>query len=101
MSREPSTLSTGSRKKIEQYSYSLNDKIGKGYSSIVYRGRNDETSKEFCKGQPRLPSPCLPSSSYLRWNSGSEGHRHEEHQGFHCQGNAPMWNLSIEDTEPS
>lgn len=45
MSRDNSTVSTGSRKKIEQYSYCLGDKIGKGYSSIVYRGRNDDTSK--------------------------------------------------------
>lgn len=45
MSRENSNISAGSRKKIEQYSYCLTDKIGKGYSSIVYRGRNDDTSK--------------------------------------------------------
>ena len=31
------------RKKIESYSYGLNDVIGKGYSSHVYRGRNDDT----------------------------------------------------------
>ena len=31
------------RKKIEDYSYGLYDKIGKGYSSIVYKGRNDLT----------------------------------------------------------
>jgi hypothetical protein len=29
------------RKKIENYSYGLNDVIGKGYSSQVYKGRND------------------------------------------------------------
>jgi serine/threonine-protein kinase ULK/ATG1 len=33
------------RKKIENYSYGLNDVIGKGYSSHVYRGRNDENSQ--------------------------------------------------------
>jgi serine/threonine protein kinase len=33
------------RKKIENYSYGLNDVIGKGYSSQVYKGRNDETSE--------------------------------------------------------
>jgi serine/threonine-protein kinase ULK/ATG1 len=32
------------RKKIEDFSYGLNDVIGKGYSSQVYQGRNDETS---------------------------------------------------------
>ena len=31
------------RKKIENFSYGLNDQIGKGYSSQVYRGRNDDT----------------------------------------------------------
>lgn len=31
------------RKKIEDYSYGLYDKIGKGFSSIVYKGRNDVT----------------------------------------------------------
>ena len=35
-------MQTGSRKKIENYSYNLQDSIGKGYSSIVYKGRNDE-----------------------------------------------------------
>lgn len=45
MSRDNSTVSAGSRKKIEQYSYCLGDKIGKGYSSVVYRGRNDDSSK--------------------------------------------------------
>jgi hypothetical protein len=28
------------RKKIENYSYGLNDVIGKGYSSQVYKGKN-------------------------------------------------------------
>lgn len=32
------------RKKIENYSFCLTDRIGKGYSSIVYKGRNDITS---------------------------------------------------------
>ena len=31
------------RKKIENYSFSLSDRIGKGYSSTVYKGRNDLT----------------------------------------------------------
>lgn len=34
----------GTRKKLENYSYPLDDIIGKGYSSQVYRGRNDTTS---------------------------------------------------------
>ena len=33
------------RKKIENYSYGLNDVIGKGYSSQVYKGRNDSNGK--------------------------------------------------------
>jgi len=31
-------------KKIKDYSYNPNDRIGKGFSSIVYKGTNDETS---------------------------------------------------------
>lgn len=31
--------------KIKNYSYSPLDQIGKGFSSIVYKGTNDETSK--------------------------------------------------------
>lgn len=33
------------RKKIENFSYGLNDAIGKGYSSQVYKGRNDSTDE--------------------------------------------------------
>lgn len=35
------------RKKIENYSYGLNDVIGKGYSSQVYKGRNDNNGNLF------------------------------------------------------
>lgn len=31
------------RKKIEDYSYALMDVIGKGYSSLVYKGINEKT----------------------------------------------------------
>lgn len=31
------------KKKIKHYSYVADDKIGKGYSSIVYKGLNDNT----------------------------------------------------------
>lgn len=31
------------RKKIEDYSYALLDVIGKGYSSLVYKGINEKT----------------------------------------------------------
>lgn len=42
-SMQPRAKPSTPRKKIEQYSYSLNDIIGKGYSSVVYLGRNDDT----------------------------------------------------------
>lgn len=35
---------SNNRKKIKHFSYSESDRIGKGYSSIVYRGTNDLTS---------------------------------------------------------
>jgi hypothetical protein len=48
LSRESHSFSHGSsgagRKKIKHFSYSPYDKIGKGFSSIVYRGTNDTTS---------------------------------------------------------
>lgn len=37
------------RKKLEDYSYSLSHNIGKGYSSQVFRGRNDITGTGFLK----------------------------------------------------
>ena len=33
------------RKKIEKFSYGLNDVIGKGYSSHVFKGRNDDSDE--------------------------------------------------------
>lgn len=42
--QKPVTKTTQyTRKKIENYSYGLSDVIGKGYSSQVYKGRNDES----------------------------------------------------------
>lgn len=32
--------STAAKKKVKNYSYSASDKIGKGFSSVVYRGLN-------------------------------------------------------------
>ena len=37
------------RKKIEKYSFALGDRIGRGFSSIVYKGQNDITSILFSK----------------------------------------------------
>lgn len=34
------SLSTYGTKKIGNFSYSLGDRVGKGFSSIVYRGKN-------------------------------------------------------------
>lgn len=33
------------KKVIENYSYYLPDVIGKGYSSLVYKGKNDKTDE--------------------------------------------------------
>lgn len=42
----PSRLLT--KKKIANYSYILTDQLGEGYSSKVYRGLNETTSKVYC-----------------------------------------------------
>ena len=34
-------------KKVKHFSYNTEDKIGKGYSSVVYRGINDITSRVY------------------------------------------------------
>jgi hypothetical protein len=44
-SKQLATLQPGTRKKLEHFSYALSDIIGKGYSSQVFRGKNDLTSK--------------------------------------------------------
>ena len=33
------------RKKVKHFSFNPFDKIGKGFSSVVYKGTNDQTSK--------------------------------------------------------
>lgn len=43
------THSVNQKKKIKHFSYSESDRIGKGYSSIVYRGTNDHTSTNLSK----------------------------------------------------
>lgn len=50
------------RKKIEDYSYGLYDKIGKGFSSIVYKGRNDITGNKHLIGLEYQPA------SFLFWS---------------------------------
>lgn len=44
-SKSPTGYQPGTRKKLENYSYPLDDIIGKGYSSQVFRGRNDLTNE--------------------------------------------------------
>ena len=39
-------MSNGYRKRVDHYSYLLNEQIGKGFSSVVYRGTNDHTHEE-------------------------------------------------------
>ena len=41
--------SSAPRKKLEDYSYQLNHNIGKGYSSQVFKGRNDNTTLKHSK----------------------------------------------------
>ena len=38
------SVQPGTRKKLEHFSYALSDIIGKGYSSQVFKGKNDLTS---------------------------------------------------------
>lgn len=47
------------RKKLGQFSFSSEERIGKGYSSVVYRGCNDHTSTH-ASTQTR-PSPSRQS----------------------------------------
>ena len=47
-----SSLSGSSnRRKIKDFSYNHMDRIGKGFSSVVYRGTNDLTSKSILSMQ--------------------------------------------------
>lgn len=41
------SASSNGSKKIKDYSYNPVDRIGKGFSSIVYKGTNDVTSNIF------------------------------------------------------
>jgi hypothetical protein len=43
--KQLTTFQPGTRKKLEHFSYALTDIIGKGYSSQVFKGKNDLTSK--------------------------------------------------------
>ena len=56
---------SNSRKKIKDYSYGYMDQIGKGFSSVVYKGTNDVTSKQFL-GMGVLMLSYLCVCSYFR-----------------------------------
>jgi serine/threonine-protein kinase ULK/ATG1 len=45
--KQLTTFQPGTRKKLEHFSYALTDIIGKGYSSQVFKGKNDLTSKYY------------------------------------------------------
>ena len=54
-----SMSSAQGRRKIKHFSYSLSDRIGKGYSSVVYKGKNDNTGN--CRSIQTKLSPSKPS----------------------------------------
>lgn len=56
--------SYGSIKKIKNYSYNPLDSIGKGFSSVVYRGMNDDTSKKLINKCIFLKQKCINSSQF-------------------------------------
>ena len=61
LTKEHNSFSMGgqgtlNRKKIKHFSYSSSDRIGKGYSSVVYRGKNDQTGKLGSTQMKLLPS---------------------------------------------
>jgi hypothetical protein len=46
--REPlGQLASQNKKKVKHFTYNHDDKIGKGYSSIVYKGTNELNSTSF------------------------------------------------------
>lgn len=47
MTRKNEALLPPLREKVDQYSYLSKESIGKGYSSSVYKGRDDKTGKNF------------------------------------------------------
>ena len=47
------------KKKVKNFSYSISDKVGKGYSSIVYKGTNEDNSKSNSIQDCILLQSCL------------------------------------------
>lgn len=83
--------SYGSLRKVKNYSYNPLDSIGKGFSSVVYRGQNEETSNKI-----QCMAACLlfDSIAYSRRTRRYQSHRHEGSARFSCQGNARVLNRS-------
>ena len=46
-SQKSHSFSSYSKKKVSHFSYSPSDKIGKGFSSVVYKATNELTSTTF------------------------------------------------------
>lgn len=87
--KKPSSLYPGSssesKKKIKHFSYSPADKIGKGFSSIVYKGSNDLTSIYL---------------TISRRNRCYQSHRHERCQRLDIKVNARLLDWSLDNFEP-
>lgn len=83
--------SYSSVKKIKHFSYNPIDSIGKGFSSVVYRGQNDNTSKSIsCMLAHAIPTSSL---TYPRINCCHQGHRYAGYPRFCRTGDARLRNL--------
>jgi len=63
LSREHHSYSMPSahgKRKIKNFTYSPSDRVGKGYSSVVYRGKNENTGTSIFT--QRRQSPSKPST---------------------------------------
>ena len=60
-------------KKIGNFSYSSSDKIGKGFSSVVYKGTNDNTSTIYSQ-HDLVMSHYFLKTDYFRINSCHKSH---------------------------
>lgn len=88
------------RKKIEEYSYGLFDKIGTGYSSVVYKGRNDNTGKKHSLVEGSQLSIIFVVSLF-RLSCCHQGDWYEGGEGWVWQTNAWLLDWSFENFESS
>lgn len=72
------------QKKVNQYSYASTDPIGKGFSSQVYKGRNEQTGIHICQH---------------RWVSGNKDDRHEDDKRKRAQKPTGQLDLDPEAAE--